>query len=73
MFFASPTQLKCLESSSVWHIDGTFKTSPQLFQQTFIIYSWLMDEMVPCAFNFLKNKTQEIYTRVLTLLKNLSN
>ena len=38
--FASDRQLDCLSRLSKWHSDGTFKSSPELFSQHYIIHGW---------------------------------
>ena len=46
--FASDRQLKCLSRSTKWHSDGTFKSSPELFSQHYIIHGWYEERMFPC-------------------------
>jgi hypothetical protein len=58
---ASQTALDILLQSDVWHTDGTFKTSPKFFYQTSTIHAWLFNEMHPCLFAYLPNKTQATY------------
>ena len=62
--------MDCLENSPVWHVDGTFKTSPKLYYQMFNIHAWFRDEMYQCATFFLKTKEEKTYYRSLQQLKN---
>ncbi|CAF1033769.1 unnamed protein product [Brachionus calyciflorus] len=50
--FASDIQLEILAKSARWHIDGKFKSCPNLYKQLYIIHARLNEEMF--AFNFLK-------------------
>lgn len=58
---ASDNQIYCLGMSKVWHVDGTFKTSPNLFYRTFIIHGWYLNEMHQCVHIYLDKKTKSAY------------
>ena len=45
--YSSDFQMEILSLSTQWHVDGTFKTAPQLFAQNYLIHGWLTSEMWP--------------------------
>ena len=67
--FASERMLKLLSESDVWNCDGTFVSSPKLYQQTYIIHTFYKDECYPCIFVNLKNKDKYSYTKMLNIIK----
>ena len=63
--FSSPHQQEILSNCKEWYVDGTFKSAPPGFAQLFIIHGWFNDEMYPCAWVALRNKTAGVYKKML--------
>ena len=60
-----------LRSSQMWLADDTFKSTPVLFAQVYVIHSLRGesnpledDQLLPCLFVLLPNKTEVIYLRM---------
>jgi hypothetical protein len=51
------------------YMDGTFKSSPTDFYQSYIVYGKIFDQNFPLFFAFLQNKTTTLYSRLLTHIK----
>jgi len=58
--------LKCLEVSKSWFCDGTFKTSPSLFAQLFIIHAEFNGKVLSLVYSLTPNRTEITYERMLT-------
>jgi len=67
--FASLAGLNILAKSEKWWSDGTLKSSPQLFYQHYIIHGKVNGWALPGCFSFLTGKSKEIYSQMLTNLK----
>ncbi|CAF1097767.1 unnamed protein product [Brachionus calyciflorus] len=67
--FASNIQLEILSKCKRWHVDGTFRASPSLFYQVYLIHGWLNNEMHSCAYIFLRHKNKNSYSRMIDQLK----
>ena len=58
-----------LNSSSHLIVDGTFKTSPNLFTQLLTMHALLDDGWrIPAAYGLLPGKTEVLYTKLLEQL-----
>ena len=55
--FASDIQLDCLKNSTRLHVDGTFKTSPNLYFQSYLLSAFYEKDMFPCMTVILKQKS----------------
>jgi hypothetical protein len=64
--------LRLLSQAEIWNCDGTFVSSPKLYQQTYIIHTFFKDECYPCIYINLKNKDKASYTKMLKIIKNLA-
>ena len=64
VMFASDDGLQCLKDHEHWFYDGTFKVSPRLFYQIFVIHALVLGTAVPCVFSMLGNKTGESYRSI---------
>ena len=67
-----------LELAQIWLADGTFKTTPMLFEQVYCIHALrggplpLEDgHLLPSFFVLLPNKSQPTYTRMWQAIKQL--
>ena len=47
-------------------MDGTFKLCPEIRYQIYTIHALINNQVFPCLFALLSNKTGNIYTRLLT-------
>lgn len=68
--FCSPVNLKILKKTKQIHIDGTFKSTPKIFYQTYGLHSLLFGQMFPSVYVLLGQKTERIYKKMLSLLKD---
>ena len=68
--FCSPTGMKILSICVQWHVDGTYKSSPKYYYQSFSIHSWYLDQMFPCLYVCLKEKSELIYKKMINLLRD---
>ena len=71
LMFGTNQALDILQQSDHWFCDGTFKASPSLFDQLFIIQGQFREKILPLIYVLMPNRTQASYTRVLTALCNL--
>ena len=70
LVFASTTTLKALASSEKWHGDGTFKTSPKLFYQNYILFArYNKFRVLPCVYAFLTSKDSDDYRLLFSCIK----
>ena len=67
--YCSENQLKILEASEQWHIDGTFYTAPKMFYQIYTISAWIHEEMFTCAHIMLPSKERDVYVVTLEKLR----
>ena len=51
-------------------MDGTFKLCPEIFYQIYAIHASIDNQVSPCSFTPLVNKTENIYTHLLTEVCN---
>lgn len=67
--FATTENLGHLSTADTFYCDGTFYTCPSLFHQIYSIHVTIDGKMTPVIFALLPGKSQAIYTRLFTLLK----
>lgn len=74
--FATRRNIEMLCASSIWFLDGTFKTAPNLFSQLFTVIGLRAraghpDEVVavPFVYALLTGKTTAMYQKVLEVVK----
>ncbi|XP_052119465.1 uncharacterized protein LOC127748746, partial [Frankliniella occidentalis] len=65
LIFASKDHLRKLAASSVWHLDGTFDTPPEIFAQILTMHGEYHNETLPLVYALLPNKTQDTYHRAI--------
>lgn len=73
LIFGSPDAVTLLEQSADWFGDGTFKTVPDIFYQLYTIHALVSDNVFPCIYVLLPNKTQATYDRMFHELSNITN
>ncbi|XP_022172326.1 uncharacterized protein LOC111035118, partial [Myzus persicae] len=71
LLFSTEENLKILSDQYHWFIDGTFKSSPQLFTQLLTIHAIKYDTVLPLVFALVPNKTRGSYTKIINELLNL--
>jgi hypothetical protein len=70
VLFATEDSLRLLSRAIKLWLDGTFKSTPDIFGQTFAIHTMPFDSiMVPLIYGLLPDKRQATYERVLDLLR----
>jgi hypothetical protein len=72
IIFATNDNIEFLKSADTWFIDGTFKTCPPLFKQLYTVHGNLLgDNLIPLVYMLLPGKSEEIYRRAFTLLREI--
>jgi len=71
LIFGTTDHLNFLKHSDILLADGTFKSSPNLFDQLFIIHGMRGKTTFPLVYCLTPNRTTPTYVRMLTALKNL--
>ncbi|CAF1279589.1 unnamed protein product [Adineta steineri] len=66
--FSSLSALKQLAQSSIWNADGTFRTAPKFFSQSYTIHAHDEYSMKLIVFSALPDKYEETYSTVLEAL-----
>jgi hypothetical protein len=61
LIFSTETNLRALTTTGHWFADGTFKTAPELFYQIYTIHALVDNNILPCVYAFLPNKTEQTY------------
>ncbi|CAF3898836.1 unnamed protein product [Rotaria sordida] len=59
--FASPMAVQLLGANEHWNSDGTFRTAPKLFYQSYSIHVWDDFSMKPAIYAALPNKKFDTY------------
>lgn len=70
LVFTTTENLEYLASCETWHCDGTFDTTPRIFQQIYTIHGVKNNKTTPLVFALLPNKTKSMYNKFLSVLKN---
>ena len=68
--FATDEGINLLQRCGQWFGDGTFKLCTEIFCEIYTIHALTNHEVIPCAFGLLPAKTQLIYERFMTTLRN---
>ena len=71
LMFSTKNNLKFLKSCEHWHSDGTFKVVPVIFTQLYTVHGLVEGKTIPLVYFMLPNKSKKIYTKALTVLKNM--
>ncbi|CAF4041056.1 unnamed protein product [Rotaria sp. Silwood1] len=59
--FASPMAIQLLGANPHWNSDGTFRTAPKVFYQSYSIHIWDDYSMKPVVYAALPNKNINTY------------
>ena len=70
LVWSSDTQLELLFGSEKLHMDGTFSSSPSIFEQVFIIQAFLYGTCVPVVYALLPDRKAIIYVHLLNVLSD---
>ncbi|CAF3322392.1 unnamed protein product [Rotaria socialis] len=73
MMFASPEQLDVLFHSDILFADGTFRVSPILFEQLYVLLGMQHGEAVPVCFILTSNRRHETYEAILRCLRRIGS
>lgn len=68
LIFSTRRNLSLLAQSRNWYADGTFKTTPMLFQQLYTIHGILNNNVLPAVFALLPSKSENTYNKVFEQL-----
>uniref|UniRef100_A0A183CNH5 MULE domain-containing protein n=1 Tax=Globodera pallida TaxID=36090 RepID=A0A183CNH5_GLOPA len=69
LIFGSEKTLEILRTNRTWHIDGTFKCAPALWEQCFVIGASVYHRMCVCIWALLPGKNKKYYDEVLHFLR----
>lgn len=72
LLFASHEQLKMLFNAETILMDGTFSSSPTMFDQVYTIHSIKFDQSFPCVIGLLPNRLKCTYIFMIRELKSLA-
>lgn len=73
LLFSTQSNLQLLQECEHWFADGTFKTSPPLYEQLYTIHGLTSDRTIPCVYALLANKRQATYTSLFKQLLELNH
>jgi hypothetical protein len=71
LIFSTTANMDLLASCPNWYADGTFKTTPPLFQQIYTIHVLKYKTVIPLVFILMSDRSTTSYVRVLSELNNL--
>lgn len=67
---ATEENLQLLSNAGVWLANGTFKISPPLFTQLYIVHGLVNNPVVPLVYALLPNKTMNTYERLFQIKRD---
>ncbi|CAH1765693.1 15562_t:CDS:2, partial [Entrophospora sp. SA101] len=77
LLFTTVTNIRNLEQSCLWIMDGTFKTVLTLFRQLYTIHACVGGDensrIMPLVYELMSSKSQECYKRLFQDLIDFSN
>ena len=71
LIFSTSNNLNLMANSEHWFADGTFKTSPPLFQQIYTIHGVKYNAVIPTVYILMSQRTEEAYLNAFVQLKQL--
>lgn len=72
MIFGTEKNLDFLKTCDVWMFDGTFKSSPVLFDQIFVIHGYRNGNAYPLIYCLTPNRTTATYQSIFRKLKAIN-
>ncbi|CAF1635721.1 unnamed protein product, partial [Adineta ricciae] len=73
MIFSSPEQLNVLSHSDILFADGTFRVSPLLFEQLYVLLAIQHEGAVPVCFILTSNRRHDTYEGIFHCLKRIAS
>jgi hypothetical protein len=70
IIFATENNLRRLSHATHWYMDGTFDSSPRLYQQLFTIHVFVGEKQFPMIYVLITNKTRAGYNDLFRRLKD---
>lgn len=75
LLFGTSENIRLLQLSPFWILDGTFRTCPTVFYQIYTVHGLIglhdtVQKVVPLVFGLLSNKNKRIYCLFFELLKS---
>ncbi|KFD46787.1 hypothetical protein M513_12315 [Trichuris suis] len=64
LLFTTRTNVDALPHAAVWIMDGTFKTAPMAFYQTYTIHAPVGSRIFPLVYALMSGKSQALYKRL---------
>ncbi|XP_063931856.1 uncharacterized protein LOC135143846 [Zophobas morio] len=71
LIFGRQKNSKILEESDHWFVDGTFRSTPSLFYQVYIIMAKKFDAVHSIIYGLLPGKSTSVYESFINMLKEL--
>ena len=71
LIFSTWRNLQLMSNSQHWFADGTFKTTPSLFDQLYTIHGIKYNNVIPLVFILMPNRDEQTYLRVFNELSIL--
>ena len=72
LLFTTIANIRCLQQSSFWIMDGTFKTVPTLFRQLYTIHGHVggneNSQIMPLVYALMSRKSEECYRNLFQIL-----
>ena len=72
LIFGTHDNIRLLETTAHWFLDGSFKTAPVLFFQLYTVHALVNERTIPCVYALLQNKTQATYIELFEKLTTLN-
>jgi hypothetical protein len=69
LIFSTQQNLTHFTAADIIYGDGTFYTCPDVFTQLYTFHTYVDGTMYPLVYALLPGKSEKVYTRFLTLLK----
>ena len=73
LIFAAQADLDFLAQCSHWFADGTFRVTPQGFDQLYTLHGFSRGAVYPCVYALLPGRSEEVYRGFLDRVVQLSN
>ena len=77
IIFATNDAVRLLATNHHWFMDGTLKVCPRILFQVYIIHVLISNQIFPCVFALLPDKSEATYNRFLTevlhTVRNIGN
>jgi hypothetical protein len=71
--FFSDENIKFIEETKTWIVDGTFRSSPQYYFQLLTFQGLLFGRYIPLIFILLTENSEEIYSKAFDTLNTIIN